>query len=119
MPGIHDTLRTNLSLAPETFSSSSKAFNSSKGSDHAPCLKSKHPLEARLANWQATQDSLKMEMLRRTFGIAEPVRRGMELRIASEGEWRPHLLGGSANVHTDILAGRETDISWEDIFNGT
>ena len=42
----------------------------------------------------------------------------MELRIAGEGEWRPHVLGGSANVHTDILAGRETDISWEDVFNG-
>ena len=106
-------------MTPDSFSTSSKAVNSSKSSDNSTHLKSKHPLEARLANWQATQDSLKMEMLRRTFGIAEPVRRGMELRIASEGEWRPHVLGGSANVHTNILAGRETDIGWEDIFVGT
>lgn len=35
-----------------------------------------------------------MEGYRRTFGIAEPIRRGMELKIAREGEWRPAVLGG-------------------------
>jgi hypothetical protein len=46
-----------------------------------------------------------MEMLRRQFGIAEPVRRGMELKIAEAGEWRPAALGGSSGVHRDILQG--------------
>ena len=59
-----------------------------------------------------------MNSLRRTFGIAEPVRRGMELKIARAGEWRPAALGRSAAVSSDILAGRDTEISWEDVYSG-
>lgn len=60
-----------------------------------------------------------MEGLRRTFGIAEPIRRGMELKITKEGEWRPLVLGGSERgVHEDILNGREASICWEDVFKG-
>lgn len=59
-----------------------------------------------------------MEMLRRQFGIAEPVRRGMELKIAREGEWRPAVLGGASGVHRDILEGRDCEIGWEDVFVG-
>lgn len=59
-----------------------------------------------------------MVSLRRTFGIAEPVRRGMEMRIARAGEWRPVVLGGSAGVSGDILAGRDGEISWEDVYGG-
>ena len=61
---------------------------------------------------------MKMEMLRRQFGIAEPIRRGMELKIASAGEWRPAALGGSSGVHKDILEGRDCEIGWEDVFTG-
>lgn len=81
-------------------------------------LQSAHPLEARLVQWRETQDRLKMEMLRRQFGIAEPVRRGMELKIAEAGEWRPSALGGSSGVHKDILQGRDCEIGWEDVFTG-
>lgn len=59
-----------------------------------------------------------MEMLRRQFGIAEPVRRGMELKIAQAGEWRPAALGGSSGLHRDILSGRDCEIGWEDVFTG-
>lgn len=59
-----------------------------------------------------------MHSLRRTFGIGEPVRRGMELKIAREGEWRPAALGGSSAVSSDILAGRDAEISWEDVYTG-
>jgi hypothetical protein len=59
-----------------------------------------------------------MEMLRRQFGIAEPVRRGMELKIAAGGEWRPAILGGGSSIHSDILSGRDTEIGWEDVFTG-
>ena len=59
-----------------------------------------------------------MEGLRRTFGIAEPVRRGMELKIAREGEWRAQALGGSAGVSGDVLEGRDISVEWEDIFAG-
>lgn len=59
-----------------------------------------------------------MEMLRRQFGIAEPIRRGMELKITEAGEWRPAALGRSSGVHKDILEGRDTEIGWEDVFTG-
>ncbi|KAL9022751.1 MAG: hypothetical protein Q9185_000013 [Variospora sp. 1 TL-2023] len=101
-PGIHDTLRS--SLSSPTPSNSQPA--------------STHPLEARLTAWQATQDELKMTTLRRNFGIGEPIRRGMELSIAREGEWRPMALGGSAGVSGDILAGRDTQMQWEDVYRG-
>jgi len=68
--------------------------------------------------WRETQDRVKMEMLRRQFGIAEPVRRGMELKITQAGEWRPAALGRSSGVHKDILEGRDTEIGWEDVFTG-
>ncbi len=60
-----------------------------------------------------------MNTLRRTFGIGEPVRRGMELKIVRAGEWRPAALGASATVSSDILAGRDTEITWEDVYSGT
>jgi len=78
-----------------------------------------HPLEARLKNWEATQEKLRMEMLRRTFGMAEPIRRGMELQITRAGEWRPLALsGGVTSVHEDVLRGRDDTITWEDVFTG-
>lgn len=63
-----------------------------------------------------------MNTLRTTYGLAEPVRRGMELKIVKDGEWRPLALqqagGGLPSVHEDILKGREDMISWEDVFTG-
>ncbi|KAG8360970.1 hypothetical protein FVEN_g1782 [Fusarium venenatum] len=103
-PGIHDTLRHGVGASP--FDSKSTPASA-------------HPLEARLKNWEATQESLKMETLRRTYGMAEPIRRGMELKIVQNGEWRPMALGGGLpSVHEDILRGRDTTITWEDVFKG-
>ena len=79
---------------------------------------SSHALEARLLHWRQNQGSLKMEGLRRTFGIAEPVRRGMELDMVKAGEWRAQSLGGSAGVSSEILEGRDSNCDWEDIFIG-
>ena len=59
-----------------------------------------------------------MTVLRRNFGMAEPIRRETEMKIAREGEWRPAVLGGSAGVSGDILAGRDTEVSWDDVFSG-
>ncbi|CAD6592150.1 MAG: hypothetical protein ASARMPRED_006052 [Alectoria sarmentosa] len=110
-PGIHDTLRSSLTPTPAPSASSTNTSQSH------PTV-STHPLESRLAAWQSTQDSLKMNMLRRNFGIAEPVRRGMEMKICREGEWRPVCLGGSAGVGGDVLAGRDAELSWEDVYKG-
>ncbi|KAI9836572.1 MAG: hypothetical protein M1819_001204 [Sarea resinae] len=111
-PGLPDPLRNrqNHPIAP-----------SSKTNTTSAPTESAHPLESRLKNWAATQEALKMESLRRVFGIAEPVRRGMELKIAREGEWRPAVLGGGigrSGVHEEVLGGRDTEISWEDVFRG-
>ena len=63
-----------------------------------------------------------MELLRREFGIAEPVKRGMEMKIVRGGEWRPAVLNAGAgalgDVHADVLAGRDQEIGWEDVFRG-
>lgn len=63
-----------------------------------------------------------MEGLRRAYGIAEPVRRGMELKIVRDGTFRPAVLGGmrGGNVHEDILmiGGRDAEVQWEDIYTG-
>ncbi|KAF2279627.1 UMP1-domain-containing protein [Westerdykella ornata] len=116
-PGVHDTLRSRLGLSTTPIPTSSSSSTSKTPAPQLQ-LQSTHPLEARLAQWRTQQDALKMEMLRRQFGIAEPVRRGMELKIAREGEWRPQVLGGPSNVHSDILAGRDAEIGWEDVFVG-
>jgi proteasome maturation protein len=105
-PGVHDTLRHG--VGPSAYDARPDAPPSSG-----------HPLEARLKNWEATQEALRMESLRRTFGMAEPIRRGMELKIVRDGEWRPLALGaGLPSVHEDILRGRDTTITWDDVFTG-
>jgi hypothetical protein len=46
----------------------------------------------------------------------------MELKIVRDGTFRPAVLGGmkGGNVHEDILVlgGRDTEIGWEDVFQG-
>lgn len=62
-----------------------------------------------------------MEMLRRTYGMAEPIRRGMELKIVRDGEWRPAALGGGSSrpgVQEEILRGTDETITWEDVYTG-
>ncbi|PLB49020.1 putative 20S proteasome maturation protein Ump1 [Aspergillus steynii IBT 23096] len=111
-PGLPDTLREKITLpAPSGPPSSQTGVPASS-----------HPLEARLHAWRQTQDSMKMETLRRAYGIAEPVRRGMELKLVRDGTFRPAVLGGvkGGNVHEDILVlgGRDAEIGWEDVFQG-
>ncbi|KEF54065.1 uncharacterized protein A1O9_09860 [Exophiala aquamarina CBS 119918] len=104
-PGLPDTLRS--SLQPSLSASSTSTVTSS------------HPLETRLQNWTATQERTQMNLLRRNFGLAEPLRRGMELHVVRTSDsFRPSVLGAPARVHEDILAGRDTQLSWEDVYCG-
>ncbi|KAH0536027.1 hypothetical protein FGG08_007076 [Glutinoglossum americanum] len=103
-PGLHDTLRSGLPSLSSTINTS-------------------HPLEARLKHWTETQEAAKMESLRRLYGLAEPVRRGMEMRIVREGEGLGALggvrVGGAgSSVHEDILRGRDQGCTWEEVFKG-
>ena len=60
-----------------------------------------------------------METLRRMYGMAEPIRREMELKIVRDGTWRPAALGGAVpSVHEDILRGRDESVTWEDVYPG-
>lgn len=67
---------------------------------------------------------MKMEGLRRVYGMAEPIRRGMELKIVRDSKFVPMMLGGprrnGGDIHEDILVlgGRDTEIGWEDVFHG-
>lgn len=65
-----------------------------------------------------------MESLRRVYGMAEPIRRGMELKIVRDSSFTPMMLGGprrnGGNLHEDILVlgGRDAEFGWEDVFHG-
>lgn len=60
-----------------------------------------------------------MTLLRRTFGVAEPLRRGMELKMVRDADaFRPTVLGAPSRLHEDILTGRDDEVSWEDIYDG-
>ena len=101
-PGLHDTLRASLSAPHDAATDSST-----------------HPLESRLSSWHATQETLQHTLLRRTYGIAEPLRRGMELKLVREADgFRPAVLGAPSRVHEDILMGRDATIDVEDVFAG-
>lgn len=78
----------------------------------------RHPLESRLSNWEAAEQATKLEMYRRVFGAAEPIRRQMELGIVDATEYRPQLLGGPDSMHRDILLNKEATVDWEDIYKG-
>lgn len=121
-PGVYDVLRQGLNPSASLLPSSSASTTTTT----PPAPVSRHPLESRLKAWEATQENLRMESLRKTFGMAEPIRRGMELKITREGSWRPVCLGagvgatgvGCASVHEDVLMGREASCDWEDVFTG-
>ena len=43
----------------------------------------------------------------------------MELKLVRDADsFRPSVLGAPANVHEDILTGRDSSVSWEDVYQG-
>ncbi|KIV94036.1 hypothetical protein PV10_05194 [Exophiala mesophila] len=100
-PGLHDTLR-----AAHTHEATTT-------------ITSSHPLESRLQNWTRTQERTQMNLMRRNFGLAEPLRRGMELKMVRDADsFRPSVLGAPSRLHDDILTGRDTAMDWEDVYAG-
>jgi proteasome maturation protein len=60
-----------------------------------------------------------METLRRMYGMAEPIRQSMELKIVRDTTWRPAVMGSALpSVHEDILRNRDTSVAWEDVYTG-
>lgn len=79
-------------------------------------LNDAHPLEDRVTGWHAKQDAFHLELLRQTQGAAEPIRRAMERKIVDESTFVPQVLGGSSNVHQDILRNTDASLDWEDVY---
>lgn len=74
----------------------------------------KHPLETRISEWDQTQRDRQLEQYRQIFGIAEPMKRVMELEIIEKTDFNP--LNNASSIHKDILLNKDTSIDWEDIY---
>lgn len=79
-------------------------------------LSDRHPLEARLQNWEQTQRNRQLEQYRQIFGVAEPMKRVMELEIVERTDFNPL---NQTSLHRDILLNKEASIDWEDVYPGT
>ncbi|KAJ3097449.1 hypothetical protein HDU97_004859 [Phlyctochytrium planicorne] len=71
-----------------------------------------HPLESSLKNWDETQDALHLELAERLHGTHMPIRIQMERFLISKPKRIPVLK--TSNLGMDILAGRDTNIEFED-----
>ncbi|EMR08979.1 hypothetical protein PNEG_02754 [Pneumocystis murina B123] len=80
-------------------------------------INSYHDLEVFLKRWKYEEHESKMELLNRIFGISEPIRRKMELKII-DSEFRPIIFGRSSNIHHDILTGNDSSVDIDEIFLG-
>lgn len=74
-----------------------------------------HPLEQRVANWRANEEAFKMQLLQRSQGAAEPIRRQMEIQLVEKSTFVPEIVGGPSNLHLDILRNQDASIDWEDV----
>ncbi|KAH3902241.1 probable Proteasome maturation factor UMP1 [Saccharomycodes ludwigii] len=81
--------------------------------------KNKHPLEYHLNNYEKAQESRKLQQYRQIFGIAEPMKRMMDLNIINATDFAPVNSNGniSGNLpHRDILLNKEFTFDWEDVY---
>ncbi|SMN19582.1 similar to Saccharomyces cerevisiae YBR173C UMP1 Short-lived chaperone required for correct maturation of the 20S proteasome [Maudiozyma saulgeensis] len=74
-----------------------------------------HPLQDRITNWESTQRDRQLEQYRQIFGIAEPMKRVMELEIIEKSGFNPIHNNGNS-LHKDILLNKDTSIDWEDVY---
>ena len=74
-----------------------------------------HPLQARVEGWEETQRARQLEQYRQLFGIAEPMKRVMELEIVERTDFNP-LSTNQDSLHKDILLGKDTSMDWEDVY---
>lgn len=76
-------------------------------------LNDRHPLESRIRNWEETQHRRQLEQYKQIFGIAEPMKRVMELQLVEKSDFNPL---NHSDLHKDILLNKEASIDWEDIY---
>ena len=78
-------------------------------------LNDRHHLMHRVQNWEETQHRRQLEQYRNIFGLAEPMRRMMEIGIVDATDFNP-VSQGQSSIHRDILMNKETSVDWEDIY---
>lgn len=76
----------------------------------------KHPLEHRLAEWENTQEELKMNLARNMYGMHAPIKMAMERSLVVKARG-PSMLPRQSNVGLDILMGKDESIDFEDFLN--
>ncbi|KAI8326143.1 proteasome maturation factor UMP1 [Martensiomyces pterosporus] len=74
-----------------------------------------HPLEARLANWESAQLSMKLHMQRRIYGLHAPLRTMMEIQSVKQSPFA--LNAGASRLQLDILTGKDETVDVEDVYN--
>ncbi len=74
-----------------------------------------HPLEKTEINYQSTQEALKMDILKDTYGIAMPIKLEMEKWIVTKSQRLPPL--HNENLSLDVLLGRDHEIGFEDFLH--
>lgn len=74
-----------------------------------------HPLEASEKNFHDNKLRMEMNMLRNTQGLHAPLKMAMELKAARKVGRLPFL--SSSNLMSDVLLGRDDQISFDDFLN--
>lgn len=84
-------------------------------------VNNRHPLELRIRNWDSQQQELKMTQYKQIFGLAEPLRRTMELEVVNATDFKPSCVdGGFKNdMHSKIMLGKDMSIDWEDVYGSS
>ncbi|GAA5877950.1 hypothetical protein JCM3774_004764 [Rhodotorula dairenensis] len=84
-------------------------------------IANKHPLQNRLAQWDATRDNLHLTLERNMYGLHAPVRLEMERQLVAAAP-TPLSLGlpgagftRPTNLGLDILTGRDEQITPQDV----
>ncbi|ONH77129.1 Proteasome maturation factor UMP1 [Pichia kudriavzevii] len=94
--GVTDTLRSNGPVQVATM------------------INNRHPIESRILNWDKTQYAMQMETRRRVHGLADPIKREMDLHMVQLSEGVSTINGN--RIHSDMLLGKDWRVDWEDIY---
>ncbi|CCE64672.1 hypothetical protein TPHA_0I01680 [Tetrapisispora phaffii CBS 4417] len=104
LPSLPDTLRQQQGAVPI-----------------ATQVNDRHPLESRIRNWDQTQQNRQLEQYREIFGIAEPLKRVMDLKLVEQADFNPLHAGKNTtttSLHRDVLLNKECNVDWEDVYQG-
>ncbi|GAA6064218.1 hypothetical protein JCM10212_003827 [Sporobolomyces blumeae] len=123
VPGPSSSTRSTISLATSANSlGAHDQLRHGGARSLAAEVSVKHPLEARLRDWDETRENLDMTLARNLYGVHAPVRHLMERSLVAHSAGpvaRPAALGAgftrASNLGLDILLGKDEEISPQDV----